>query len=392
MANNLTITQKEARKIALDSQGLFRKHNSLLDIINQLSYIQIDTISVTERAHNHVFFSRDQTFKPEEITQLMDDKSIFEYWSHAAAYLPISDFRYSLYKKKEYTTGSKHWFPRDKKVERYVLDRITEEGSLQSKDFDNLKNKNHEWYEWKPAKIALTNLFMDGSLMIANRKGFHKIFDLTERVLPAKIDTTTPTLNEYCIHLIMNTIKSHGIASIQEISYLRKGVKPTVTKLIHQLIEAGDLIEIKVENNSLTYYASTIHQEITIGKELHILSPFDNLVIQRKRIESLFNFNYQIECYVPEKKRKFGYYVLPILFGDEFVARMDAKADRKSNIFYIKGFWFEENYTPTTQFYKQLAKKIKTYSLFCGCKIIKLEHVSPSIYKTQLNEAISNVR
>ncbi|MBL4592507.1 MAG: YcaQ family DNA glycosylase [Flavobacteriales bacterium] len=383
------ISQKEARKLSISSQGLDSSKMNPLKTIQQISYVQIDTISVTERAHNHVLYSRNPHFRKEDLIQLMSDKSIFEYWSHAAAYLPMQDFRFSLYRKEQYKTGDKHWFPRDKKVDKHVMDRIKAEGPLQSKDFETPK-KSNGWYEWKPTKIALTNLFMDGSLMISNRKGFQKIFDLTERVLPKNANTSLPSTNEYCHHLISNATKMHGLVSLNEICYLRKGIKPIVKQILLQLIEDKEIIMIQIESSNTTYYTtnSLINQSLKSSKQLHILSPFDNLIIQRNRIKEIFNFNYQIECYVPEKKRKFGYYSLPILYGNEFVARLDAKADRQTKLFTVKGIWFETGFKPTDVFYKSFSLQLESFSKFCGCKKIKINNVSPNSFKKELNSFI----
>jgi uncharacterized protein len=374
ISNVTTISQKEARKIALHSQDLIDLPKNTLQSIQQLSYIQIDTISVTQRAHNHILFTRNQQFNPSELNQLMDKKVIFEYWSHAAAYLPIEDYRYSLYRKELYKSGDNHWFPRDKKVEKYVLDRITADGALQSKDFD-APAKSKEWYEWKPSKIALTNLFMDGSIMIGNRKGFQKIFDLTERILPKNINTSIPTIEEYCRHLILNAIKAHGLITLNEIAYLRKGTKPTLKKVLANMVESNEIETISIDNNKSLYYTSNqqlkvLNQKQVTVKQVHILNPFDNLIIQRKRVKDIFNFDYQIECYVPQKKRVFGYYTLPILYGNELVGRFDAKADRKTGEFIINRVWLEKGFKPSVQFKTAYNKQLKAFATFCGCKNI----------------------
>ena len=391
METPVTISLKDAKNIILNSQGLTHSTNNL-SVIQQLSYIQIDTISVTERCHNHIFFTRNPNFNKEDINDLMKSKSIFEYWSHAAAYLPIKDYRYSLYPKEKYRTGTKHWFPRDKKVEKFVLDRIKNEGPLQSKDFENPNVKNHNWYEWKPAKTALTNLFIDGSLMIANRKGFQKIFDLTERIAPSNINTSIPSINEYCLHLINNAIKAQGIVTLNEICYLRKNIKPTVKKILQELVENKDIQPIQVDNYNEIYYTTIANPITSTNNSLHILSPFDNLTIQRKRLKTIFNFEFQLECYVPEKKRKFGYYTLPILFGEEFVARLDAKADRKTKLFTIKNIWFESSFQPSEEFYKEMASKLHSYSTFCGCDKINLEKTYPNSYKSAMKNVILNAQ
>lgn len=375
MTNPIIISQKEARRLALSCQGLHQGYANSLQAIQQIRYVQIDTISVTERAHNHVLFTRNPAYRPDELIQLMDDKSIFEYWSHAAAYLPMEDYRFSLYRKEQYKNGGKHWFPSDKKVDKYVVDRIRAEGPLQSKDFENPKSKNHDWYTWKPAKISLGNLFIDGTLMIANRKGFQKIFDLTERVLPNSVNTTKPTEKEYCIYLIDAAIKAHGLVSLDEIAYLRKGVKPALKKTLSDLLENNEIIQVNIHGNANSYYTTQsilnlLNHSTKKADKIHILNPFDNLLIQRKRVKELFDFDYIIECYVPEKKRVFGYYTLAVLFGDKFVARFDAKADRKTGVFTIKGIWYEKGTKQTKRFNNAFNKKLNEFALFCGCNTI----------------------
>lgn len=371
----INISEKEARQIALTCQGLHNPSHSTLDAIQQLSYVQIDTISVTERSHNHVLFSRNPTYNQNELIQLMDNKSIFEYWSHAAAYLPIQDYRFSLYNKEKYKNGGKHWFPRDIKVEKYVMDRLKQEGPLQSKDFESHKNINTEWYEWKPAKMALTNLFMEGSVMIANRKGFQKIFDLTERVLPKDVNTTEPSTNEYYKYLIDAAIRANGLVTLDEMAYLRKAIKTSLKKVVLGLQDDEQIRSIQVNGNENTYYATNktldiLNNHPIIDDEVHILNPFDNILIQRKRVKELFNFDYTIECYVPAKKRVFGYYTLPVLYGDRFVMRIDAKADRKTGVFIVNGFWYEKGFKPTRLFHSVFNKKLKAFALFCGCNTV----------------------
>ena len=233
---------------------------------------------------------------------------------------------------------------------------------------------------------------MDGSLMITNRKGFHKIFDLTERVIPSNVNTILPSPEEYSKHLIINAINAHGFVSISEICYLRKGVKPVINKLLKQLIEKGEVVIVQTEATGTEYFTTqkqlNLMDTIKDVKNVHILSPFDNLLIQRKRVKDLFGFDYQIECYVPEKKRKFGYYSLPVLFGTNFVARFDAKADRKTKLFNVKKIWFEDGFKPNDVFYKAFSKQLTAFAKFCGCEKISIESSSPSNVKETITSFI----
>ena len=371
-----SLSAQQARSIVLSQQGLLEPLGSSAEVIEQLGYIQIDTISVTERAHHHVLFSRNRKYQQAEIEQLISSKQVFEYWSHAAAYLPMCDFRYSLYKKEQYRQGEKHWFDRNKKVELYVMDRIRSEGPLQSKDFESAPSANAGgWDTWKPTKVALSNLFIDGSLMITGRQGFQKIFDLSERVIPAHLDTSVPDLNQYAKYLINSALQAQGLMCLNEIIYLRKGIKNAVIKQLQEGLEAGEYCDIQIENSDVVYYAfSQTIEHIALessasinNKQVHLLSPFDNMVIQRKRLEQLFDFQYQIECYVPKAKRQYGYYCIPVLYGDRFVARFDAKANRKTGEFDIHKIWYEADFKITKEFEKKFNRQLKLFQRFCGC-------------------------
>ena len=188
-----SLSPEQARKLVLHSQQLppAKSSGSALTAtqkaLEHLGYIQIDTISVIERAHHHTLWTRNPRYTPAQLDQLMDDKTAFEYWSHAAAYLPMCDYRFSLPRKHAIKSGQQnHWYKRDERMMQYVMERISAEGPLMAKDFDRDKQKTREWQK-KPAKQALDYLFMQGDLMIPERRGFHKVYELTERVLPADI-------------------------------------------------------------------------------------------------------------------------------------------------------------------------------------------------------------
>ncbi len=387
MSKEIQLDKKEARKLVLHAQGLNQPQQNSLQTIQQLSYVQIDTISVAERAHHHVFFTRNQDYTQPQLDQMMTDKVIFEYWSHAAAFLPMDDYRFSLYTKGEIAKAGKFWFDADKKMMRHVLKRIRAEGPLQSKDFEHPKGEAPIWYEWKPAKIALHELFMAGKLMVSGRQGFQKIYDLTERVVPDYIDKKRPTEKQFCGYLIDRAIASQGIVAASEIAHLRKGLKKSIVKVLEDKVRKREIIPTSIKGVSTEYY--TIPSCLDLipntreNTEVHLLCPFDPLVIQRNRPSQIFDFEYTIECYVPEKKRKYGYYVLPILYGDRFVGRLDPKADRKTGKFYVRKIWLEDGFEPDEAFFYAFTEKIKAFAKFCGCMQIVLEKAFPNKYKTE---------
>lgn len=375
---------EQVQLITLQSQGLLKNDfgkgkKGALSAIEHLGYIQIDTLAVVARAHHHTLYNRLPDYKEKFLTELLEkDKSIFEYWSHAASYLPMIDYRYSLPRKKAYAEGKSHWFAQDKKINKYVFDRIKAEGPLQSKDFEHKRIGPGNWYEWKPAKRALEQLFMEGSLMVARRQGFQKVYDLTERVLPNTVNTKIPSEKEYAEHLIKQAVNANGIVEEKEIAYLRTGLKDSVNKALQRLMKTGEIIEVVVENCGSSLFITTQKhldsiKKVERTKNIHFLSPFDNVVIQRKRLLRFFNFDYQVECYLPEPKRKFGYFCLPILYGNEFVGRLDPKADRATKTFYIKSMYFEKGFKADEKFNLTFALKLKDFGVFTGCDNIVID-------------------
>jgi uncharacterized protein YcaQ len=290
----------------------------------------------------------------------------------------MNDYRFSLPRKKEYADGKSHWFGQDKKMLAFVLDRIKSEGELQSKDFEFKRNANANWYEWKPAKQALEQLFMEGKLMVARRKGFQKVYDLTERVLPSSVDTSFPSQKEIAEHLIRKNIRAYGIVQEKEVLYLQSNLKESVCKAIKHLLNRGELVEVKIEGKENSLFYTTDQQLKTLDTlkqtdSIHFLSPFDNAVIQRKRLQTIFDFDYQVECYVPEAKRKYGYFTLPVLYRGKFVARLDPKADRATKTFHIRSIHFEKGFKQDEYFNHVFAKKLKQFAAFNNCNMIMIE-------------------
>lgn len=376
-ANKTALSPAQARQIVLSSQGVYKEKemgrgvDAVLKAIEHLAYIQIDTISVVERAHHHTLWNRVMNYQNKYLDQLLEQQKVFEYWSHAAAYLPMCDFKYSLPRKlgvKRRDHG--YWNFLDKKMLKHVLDRITAEGPLQARDFEHKTlRKTKGWPEKKPAKKALDQLFMEGDLMIVRRDGFQKVYELTERVLPSNVDNRFPTNEEFHQHLIFNYLLANGLGTAAQMSYLLKGLKPALEKTCMHLLEDGQLILITV--NDQNYYAlpnieESLSKSVRRGR-VKILSPFDNLLIQRQRTKDLFDFDYQIECYVPAAKRKYGYFCLPLLWGDQFAGRMDAKIDRKSGVLHIQSLHLENSKflnSKQAEFNQALQRSLNNFLVF----------------------------
>ena len=391
-----TISLQQARKMVLLSQKLppTRQRGSALtatlSAIEHLGYIQIDTISAIQRAHHHTLWNRNPRYKTNHLGQLFKEKKVFEYWSHAAAYLPMRDYRYTLPRKHGIASGHQnHWYKRNESLMKMVLQRIAAEGPLMAKDFEHTGKKMGEW-QTKPAKQALEYLFMQGDLMIPYRVNFHKVYDLTERVLPEDTNTVMPTTKEHARFLILQYLRANGLGQANEMVYLLKNTKAIVLTVLQEMMEQQELLQVKVGGN--VYYALPSAMELLSKplsrSKLKILSPFDNLLIQRKRTAALFDFDYLLECYTPEAKRKYGYFSLPILWNGKLVARMDCKADRKNALLQIRNLTLEPKLVKFDAFAHALVKELKAFMVFNDCSNIQINKTSPSLFKVILQKVI----
>ena len=362
--------------------------------ITHIGYVQIDTISVVERAHHHVLRSRVPNFQPKMLDKMLRERSIFEYWSHAAAFLPMQDYRFSICHRDELLERGKKWMkPSNDKTVREVLKRVEAEGPLRSRDLEDPRETRSGWWDWKPAKKALEQLFFEGALMVTERDGFQKAYDLAERVLPEGIDTSRPSFEEYAQHLLDQQIECHGLATRKGVTYMRrnKRLKEAVKQLIDGRIADGTLVEVKVPDGQV-YLTKPSALETPAPRTkpvVKILSPFDNIVIQRERLSSLFAFDYLIECYVPEPKRQYGYFTLPIVYQSDFVGRMDCKAHRKDNLLEIKSLHLEAG-KDSDDLAPAFAAALPSFITFQGCDKLALSNSTSKRFAADLQREAQN--
>ena len=376
------ITPLQARKLALAGQylsgtSLGRGLKGTRQAIQALGYIQIDTISVIERAHHHTLWNRVPHYKHRFLDKLVEQRDIFEYWSHAAAWLPMEDYRFCLPRMKAIRSGQRHWYKTDQKTLRYVLERITSDGPLQARDFEEHTGFNAGMWEWGPIKQAIEQLFMQGDVLVTRRDRFQKVFDLAERIIPAHVDTREPSRNEFAHFLIDRHLKAHGIARPTEFGYLRKGMGPAIKQAVAEQLEEGKLLKAKFRKRPHHYLVPANYDSLLAQRSprsrVRILSPFDNLVIQRERIRWLFDFDYQIECYVPADKRKDGYFVCPVLWQGTLVARMDAKADRQNARFIVRNLVTESKLKNVDGFTLAFGRELMKFASFNQCPNLEFD-------------------
>lgn len=387
------------RRLALAAQGLLQAQSfgrglvGARKAIQHIGYVQIDTISVVERAHHHVFHARVPNFEPAMTNTMLRDGDIFEYWTHAAAFLPIADFRFSLPYKHAIKSGQTHWYKTpDRKLMGELLARIRSDGLLRSRDLETNTAKRAGWWDWKPAKKALEQLYMQGDLMVSDREGFQKTYDLTERVLPSQVNAQMPSMEEFAAHIVDQQLRCHGLVSLKGLTYQRRNpeLRKAVKDLVNERLVQRTLEQVQVSSGEVFVLETGALERALprLSNRMLILSPFDNSVIQRERLNALFQYDYQIECYVPAAKRRYGYFSLPLLYRDEFIGRMDCKAHRKTRHLEIKSLHFEQHTVDESLLIAAFVNAITEFCHFQQCDSVSLTQAYPKHLTQRLHNAL----
>jgi uncharacterized protein YcaQ len=348
----------------LTAQGLLQPPTQptskahVLSTIRQIGILQIDTINVVARSPYMVLWSRLGDYQPAWLDELLAEGALFEYWAHGACFIPIEDyplFRGRMLKTRATDYSTHYWSPQEHAdLVKRILERIRLEGPLRSSDFES----DHEplsgrpqggWWNWKDEKRGLEHLFNTGELMIARREKFQRVYDLQERVLPGWDDRQTCSEEDVRRALVLKTVSALGISRIDWVAHYYYLAKTGLTELVKGLAREGALLEVEVEGWPEPAYVHPDQQEL-LNKAASgalepglttLLSPFDPLILDRRRTRQVFGFDFTIECYLPQAKRRYGYYALPILHRGALVGRLAAKAHRAKGIFEVKGLWLE---------------------------------------------------
>ena len=303
--------------------------------VQHLGYVQIDTIHVVERCHHQILFTRIPDYRREHLRQAQSvDKSVFEYWTHALSYIPTADMRFYVRAMKREADNHSSFFHTVTRGDlQKVLGRIKRNGALTIRDIDDdeLREKDHEWASRKPSKRALQLAFYRGILTVSRREGMLKTYELTTRhfgwdALP-KAASQSETLN----YLLDRALRAQGLVSLDSICHLAAARKAAIARLIAARVRRKQLLPVALEGSRSAHWASpeTLDAALDPAEEVvHILNPFDPLVIQRKRLAGFFDYEHRFEAYLPREKRVFGYFAQPVLVGDEIVAVLDLKTDR----------------------------------------------------------------
>lgn len=376
------------RRLALSHQGLISPASfgtglsGTRHAIEHLGYVQIDTISVVERAHHHILWSRVPDYQQSHLNQLVKQQHIFEYWFHAASYLPMQDYRYALPHMTSIRNGEHRYFNRgDQAFMNEILARAKAEGSIRLRNIEQGNKQNSGgWWNSSLARRSIEQLFMQGDLMISERNGMEKVYQLTEYCIPSHLDLSVPTLEEYARYLFNTTLRAHGVFAWKQLLHLKVGqkIREAMRDIVNEQLDAGMITTLAQLGNSdkesqnLYIQTDALEQIPNIELKVKILSPFDNLVIHRERLNTLFKFDYRLECYVTPPKRVFGYFCLPILYGAQIVGRIDCKAHRAKNQFEVISLHLEPQHLNHTiadpaHFFNALNTEIHHFAQFNQC-------------------------
>lgn len=333
------------------------KGADLAGLIDRLGFVQVDSIRTVARAHDLILFSRRTNYRPPALKRLLEtDRALFEHWTHDASIIPAQVFPQWQHRfdrdSERLKQGWKRWF-RDGYEAQFdtILTRIENEGPVTCSDVgQNEARSKGGWWDWHPSKTALEWLWRTGVLSISGRDNFQKVYDLTERVIPAANRTPKPDPAAHIDWACRAALDRLGFATATELSAFWAAIPIAAARdWCAAALKSGRIIEVDIEAADGSLRPSFAWPDVIKSAEtlspapprIRILSPFDPALRDRARAERLFGFFYRIEVFVPQAKRQYGYYVFPVLEGEQIIGRIDTKAFRDEATLRVQGFWPE---------------------------------------------------
>jgi hypothetical protein len=348
------LTRAEARRASIAAQGLAAPRPTgtpnvghVRRAVRTMGILQVDSVNVVERAHQLTLFSRLGPYDSDLLWRALEERHLFEYWARMASFSPIEDFPLFRHRMERHAEKTGDWTKalnaRAPGYVESVYTQVAERGPLTVADLDEPGERAGPWWGWADGKVALERLFASGRVAVAFRRNFTRYYDLIERVIPQEIlDAPAISTEEAQRRLILQAAKALGVATVRDLGdyyWIRVAeAKPAIASLVAD----GSIMEAEVEGWPVPAY---LYTGVAIPRRINaraLINPFDPLVWNRERLERLHGFYYRVEIYVPAPKRIHGYYVFPFLLDDDFVARIDLKADRKAGALRVQGAFLED--------------------------------------------------
>ena len=402
----LTITPTLARQLTITKQRLAGtplkpSAESILDVVRDLGCLQLDPTSAVARSHLLVLWSRLGPYDPADVEKLLwQDRSLFEYWAHAAAIVLTEDYpihHHEMLKlrthKPTWKPGMLEWIEANPALRDHILEEIREKGPLPSSVFEDKADASWQSSGWTGNRNVgqmLTGLWDRGFIMVAGRKGTDRLWDLPERCLPDWTPRDELSDYEVVYTAAQRSLRALGVARLKDIQlHFIRNRYPGLPEILKDLEKEGRIQQVKIVEDGKalagTWYIHT--EDLPLLEQLEgggfqprttLLSPFDNLICDRARTEKLFNFEFKIEIYVPREKRQFGYYVLPILHGNKLIGRIDPFMNRKEKRLYINNVYAEPDAPMNKSTAAAAAAAIESLATFLGAADITYTDNVPS--------------
>ncbi len=346
----------EGRRIWLGAQRLDSREpfgsgpDATRAAVEHLGYVQIDTINVIERSHHHILYTRIPAYRRADLQQAQSiDKTVFEYWTHALSYIPTRDLAFFVPDMKAHRLDPSRWSASVTEEDaRRIVRTIRKDGAISIRDVEGepLVEKSHLWASRKPAKGALERAFYDGRLVISQRVGMLKTYELLERHFGWTSLPKAPTPNQVAQYRLDRALRAQGVVSPASVMHHHKRLSPELAAIVDRRVRKGELVPVEIEGEAMPHWATpeTLDTVPEAAEPLvHILSPFDPLIIQRARLRLFFGYDHIFEAYVAKDKRQFGYFTLPVLVGDQIVAALDLKTDRAARKLLVQSWhWLDD--------------------------------------------------
>jgi hypothetical protein len=400
------------RSLALHSQGLDQSNAAdahpgpaeILAAVQRIRAVQLDTLQMVHRSQNLVLWSRLGTYDPADFERLIynpQDRRLYEGWLHAACILMLDDYRYDLTRTLGARQSERPWYlnwiskPENAELMQLVLERVRLEGALRAQDFGNDGHQRGAWWDWKPAKVALELHFMFGHFMVSKRIHFQRVYDLTERVLPAWVDTRVPDPAELQRFWVETGVRTLGICRPDQAAIFTNRLLTPTRQAVRDLLAASLLSKVPVELLDGQTYELLIHRDnlslleqaadgALPAQRTTFLSFFDSLFWARGRDEEVWGFRNMLEAYVPAPKRIYGYFCMPILHKDRLVGRFDPKLERKTGTLRIKALYLEPGVEPGEQLASDLAVAMRDFMKFHNAHNLVIERSQPHGFGEQV--------